>query len=99
MKGYFKGKFYVIGLKGKKDIYTCHFDDIDYFEMKSTIGSAMRKAKRYLTKRNCTSVFVVHKNGLSKGIDIIFEIDDRSKGRGMTSPLNLSERNIENGEQ
>lgn len=74
MKGYFKGKFHVIGLKGKKDIYTCRFNDIDYFETKSTIGSAMRKAKRYLTKRNCTSVFVVHKNSLSKGIDIIFEI-------------------------
>ena len=60
-----KDKFYVIGVR-KKDMPACHYRN--YAETKWTLGSALRKAQRYLNKRNCQSVYVLH----DKSCNIIY---------------------------
>ena len=79
-----KDKFYVVGIKkeGSPNMST----NYRFVEVKWTLGSALRKAKRYINKRGWKCVYVIH----DKSCNVIYSIDKRFRGRG---------RNIENGEQ
>ena len=49
-----KNKFHIIGIKSTAGLHP----RTGYHETKSTLKSAIRKAQRYLNKRNCIEVWV-----------------------------------------
>ena len=64
-----KDKFYIIGLKNKDN--PCDDRTNHYIETKWTLGSAIRKAQRYVNKRNCDVACVFHEGSFN----IIYEIE------------------------